>query len=662
MPATTYTLTAPSSVGIGGTATITLTPDGDATGLSARLVVTPPLGTISPNPVPFSGSAAVTATYTAPPHAASVTISAATGDAADGGDYLAFDGTKALGLFAKAGGPNYFPSASACSVTVRFRTSNATTRGILWVDSVGAGNDEWFLDVNSTGNLGKLRWTGDGGAPFFQVVHATTVTDGAWHTVTCVKAATNLHRWFVDGAQVGADITTDLGAVASFSGVRALGAYRDGTTIRLVGDLGTAAWHDRAITLAEHQAMHAGGSPLGVSGAACELYPCGPAACSGHGEDHTAGWPAPGTSPRPSVLLGGSPRPVATAGATVGASGLAPRGAADLLAPMRTGALIAPGAAASSDAVIREIGNSYVLADGTHALTYTGETSAGANTVQVHLATSPDGVTWTKQGVILAKTTIGYYTEDPYVMRDGAWYYLYCENRGTTAGATHVGIALFRSADGLTGWTSVSSSILPAGGVGSWEERDVSSPCAWREGSTYHLLYEGRVPLVTAADTGKVGHATATDPAGPWTKAAGNPVFTTGAAWDAQSAVPDDVRKVGGTYYLFIHGRPTPASSTDYRTGLLTATDPAGPWAESAQNPLTDIYCNTMMFASWSESVAYGVQEAAPDSGSIVRYDLKGAYAAPTLVDPAPVALAVTTTVYYAGAAQSGGSTIYYAF
>lgn len=507
-----------------------------------------------------------------------------------------------------------FTETPPISVTIKFRTSHTATRGMLWSDRDGGTGREYFLDINHSGvSAGFMRFVGfDGGSTFFVPDSGASMADGAYHVVTLVRESATLHRWFIDGAQVGSDITSSIGTSAATD--RSLGYYAGGG-LSFTGDIEWIVFHDEAISLADHQAMSSGDSPILIDSVKRNYYACGPAAAENFNNDHLdLVFVAALADTRRNATVTTNPDAVSDGGpAHLTATSASPS------AVFRISELVEPGAAAASDEVIREIGNVYTADDGDLVMIYTGHPAASGNNTQLHYASSDDGgATWTKEGVLISQATHGIYTEDGYCYFDGTTYWLLCENK-SASGGTHAGIALFSSANGKTSWTLEDADILALGAGGSWDDQDVSSPVMWKEGATYYLLYEGR----GNGDDGAIGLATASSPTGTWTKDAGNPVLDHSGAsdWYHASIVPDDVKKVGSTYHLLAHGAD---SIGGYRCGVFESSNLTS-WSQPSDhaNPVTTELCNTLMYANFAGTELIGADESGTFQYSIMGY---GAY------------------------------------
>jgi hypothetical protein len=186
------------------------------------------------------------------------------------------------------------------------------------------------------------------------------------------------------------------------------------------------------------------------------------------------------------------------------------------------------------------------------------------------MAYSSDLSSWTVYGNVIPNATLP--TEDPWVWigSDGT-YHMWCENNTTVSEPL---IAYFTSSDGIS-WSLQDSNVIALGSGGSWDDYFVASPIVWEEGGTWYMLYEGDASA--GSTSGQVGLATASDPAGPWSKDAGNPVFAvgTGGSWYDEAVVSDGFLKIGSNYYMSFHGY----DGSIWRGGIVTATDPAGPWS-----------------------------------------------------------------------------------
>jgi predicted GH43/DUF377 family glycosyl hydrolase len=218
------------------------------------------------------------------------------------------------------------------------------------------------------------------------------------------------------------------------------------------------------------------------------------------------------------------------------------------------------GTGADTDVFIREPGN--ILYEPTdtgkeYKTWYSGYTAAG-NDQKIHYAYSSNGKSWTKAGAVIAERH-----EDPYVIKVGATYYMYVEDYSPGSS-----IQRYHS-DDLETWTS-------DGNVTGITE--CQSPIVWKEGATWYMIYE-RYP--TNKD---IALATSSDGLA-WTADASNPIYVLAdVVWGDGSivdVVPDDIIKVGSTYYMTYHAYLVNVA----HTGIAISTD-LTTWTDHASNPI----------------------------------------------------------------------------
>lgn len=210
--------------------------------------------------------------------------------------------------------------------------------------------------------------------------------------------------------------------------------------------------------------------------------------------------------------------------------------------------IVPPGA---QDQTFREIGNVFVdPTDEAYPYKLTYSAYAGAydeDNVFIFGAKSADGETWVKTGKLHARSG-----EDPYVvMDDDGIYHMFCEDKPVPLPGRGIRRYTAENFDGP--WTDrgVALAYIPGH---AWEGRDVSSPVVFRDGGMWHMFYEAR----SDTNSGSINLASAASLAGPWVKSSKNPIIPGYAAngalgWSMRN-VPNDIAKVGNTYYLTAHG------------------------------------------------------------------------------------------------------------
>jgi uncharacterized repeat protein (TIGR01451 family) len=229
---------------------------------------------------------------------------------------------------------------------------------------------------------------------------------------------------------------------------------------------------------------------------------------------------------------------------------------------------------------------------GGYKMWYTGDD--GSNPSRIGLATSTDGITWTKSisnpvlspgpsweaGGIRAGSVIS----------DGGLYKMWYTGFDSN-GVGRIGYAT--SPDGVA-WTEYGSNpVLGVGASGSWEDDDVLDPTVIKEGSTYHMWYSGYDGI-----TNRIGHATSSDGT-TWTKDPANPVLDVGSpgGWDWLHVYGPSVIRYNDTFLMWYSGETLPeARQTGYalssdgsawtRRGMLIPEGASGAFdADSADYP-----------------------------------------------------------------------------
>jgi hypothetical protein len=221
-----------------------------------------------------------------------------------------------------------------------------------------------------------------------------------------------------------------------------------------------------------------------------------------------------------------------------------------------------------------------------HALdtTYTGGspgfggfTSVSVGQVQVlswrgYSGVQQDGV-WTKRGVVLGATSVDTYpgVTGPFVIYDsnaqllsGSVYKMWFQGGGP---ATTINVYYAESADGLS-WTRRSSAVLAS----------FQSAAVVKLASTYYM--------VTQADGGGNLQLYSSSDGISWSVVSSN-ILSPGTAgqWDNASFYTFAAPVLfNGTWYLFYNGLPS--GSTNYNTGVATASAITGPYTKSGSNPL----------------------------------------------------------------------------
>lgn len=128
-----------------------------------------------------------------------------------------------------------------------------------------------------------------------------------------------------------------------------------------------------------------------------------------------------------------------------------------------------------------------------------------------------------------------------------------------------------RSADSIDGsWTLVTdNAVVPL--ADTWRATKIYSTSFEYYDGVYYIWLQGY-----NNPNWKIGYATATDPAGPYTVCT-DPVLIAGLAWEGTIVVDPIFRKFGDTFYLFYTGN----SGTSCYNTYATASAATGPYTKS---------------------------------------------------------------------------------
>ncbi|MBK9097325.1 MAG: DUF2341 domain-containing protein [bacterium] len=127
-------------------------------------------------------------------------------------------------------------------------------------------------------------------------------------------------------------------------------------------------------------------------------------------------------------------------------------------------------------------------------------------------------------------------------------------------------VGLATSSDGIN-WTKYSGNpIVAVGSSGSWDATGVRVPMVWKEGTNdYRMIYTG-----SGTASGQIGYATSADGIN-WTKYAGNPVFND-PTWAHNQTENWGVMKVGSEYLMWYSTWGTRQSGIAVSTDLINWT------------------------------------------------------------------------------------------
>jgi RNA polymerase sigma factor (sigma-70 family) len=226
-----------------------------------------------------------------------------------------------------------------------------------------------------------------------------------------------------------------------------------------------------------------------------------------------------------------------------------------------------------------------IINDGSEYKMYYSAYRKGGH-AKIGLATSPDGITWTKYAgnPVLNLGSSGswddYHINLCHVMFENAdpdapykmWYVGY--------DGSHCRIGYATSLNGIA-WTKYPSNpVLNIGPAGAFDHDDIHSPTVIRNNGEYWMWYDGQdVPNGTR----RIGLATSTDGVA-WTKHPANPVLDIGPEpWDANSVYFPNVIKSSQTKYEMWYS----GNGTYSAIGYATSSDGIF-WTKHPDNPVLD--------------------------------------------------------------------------
>jgi predicted GH43/DUF377 family glycosyl hydrolase len=224
--------------------------------------------------------------------------------------------------------------------------------------------------------------------------------------------------------------------------------------------------------------------------------------------------------------------------------------------------------------------------DNTWRMYYTGFKDGGSSQSdwQIGLATSDDGITWSRydSNPIIPKGGVGEWDENMVasagVIKDGDTYKMWYHGRDA-ADKHRIGLAT--STDG-TNWTKYDSNPVMEPSVSGWDSAHIYSARVIKEGETYKMWYTGQ----SLTSKPQIGYATSPDGI-TWTKYEGNPVIPYSSdyqRWNRALNELLDTLKIGDKYVLFCEGtKEFPYEA--YRIGMFYSSDGIN-WTEHSNNPV----------------------------------------------------------------------------
>lgn len=176
--------------------------------------------------------------------------------------------------------------------------------------------------------------------------------------------------------------------------------------------------------------------------------------------------------------------------------------------------------------------------------------------LRIALATSPDGIEWTKDPHPVIETgPRGSFDEravsDPYVIRAGDRFYLFYTGLDR-ARRQRIGVA--RSEDGRRWEKLRSNPVLEIGAAGAFDERALGEPAVWSSGGWWWMLYTGS----DRAEHRKIGLAKSADGV-DWERDPGFPPITGGEPWDSAVVCDPTVEVLSDSVRVWFGGGDVPS-------------------------------------------------------------------------------------------------------
>ena len=163
--------------------------------------------------------------------------------------------------------------------------------------------------------------------------------------------------------------------------------------------------------------------------------------------------------------------------------------------------------------------------DGEYKMWYSG--LLGAYVSEIGLATSPDGITWTRESSnpVIAKGPYG--TWDDYSISGATIVYKDSTYHAWYAGddSVHLSIGYAISSDGITWQKYANNPVMAPAGNANWTPLYIWSGTVLVIDSVFHMWYSGQ----SANSVLQIGHATSTDGI-EWSQDTANPVLRVGAS------------------------------------------------------------------------------------------------------------------------------------
>lgn len=220
----------------------------------------------------------------------------------------------------------------------------------------------------------------------------------------------------------------------------------------------------------------------------------------------------------------------------------------------------------------------------------------------------PRGLTAKKLGIVLPVGTAAWenwLVESPNVTFDPItqqWLMVYVGYSTLAGAADAASVGLATSLDGVN-WTRTGTPLLQGTGVvGDSDRYGTTGPSLFIEGGVYHLFYIGLDATGYEGGTKRMMLATATSLSGPWTRR--GVIIAPSAAGNGWRSVAIYHRSIikhpDGKFYMFFNAYGVVATVSGERIGYATATNLLGPWTvDDVNSPLLGLGAPS----SWEDEI-----------------------------------------------------------
>jgi predicted GH43/DUF377 family glycosyl hydrolase len=204
----------------------------------------------------------------------------------------------------------------------------------------------------------------------------------------------------------------------------------------------------------------------------------------------------------------------------------------------------------------------------------------------IGIALSGDGIRWEKSPLPLLTPRTNEFDSGrlngpyPVLVGDNIYIYYAAYNGSTWDG---IGLSILDKDRKIQ--SRPTKPVLSLGSQGSWDDTKIFRPIVIHDsitsdsGKRFTMIYTGG----NSSGINQAGLAFSADGA-EWTKYSNNPIILTGqnGSWDSVWVMPDNIVKIGDTYYIVYNGY----NGKNVNIGIITTSEIEGAWTKYSNNPL----------------------------------------------------------------------------